>query len=79
MYGEGVDYPRVYTSIKREYFLDEITSVSFGYKHLEGSESNTPYAIMGFWIVGGEYDGGQLNLYHWYQTLPNPCNEWTQC
>lgn len=77
MYGEGVDYPRVFTAIKKEYFLDEITSVSFWFKHLEGSEPNTPYAIMGFWIVGGDYDGGQLNLYQCYQTLPSPCDEWT--
>ena len=77
MYGEGVDYPRVFTAIKKEYFLDEITSVSFWFKHGEGSEANTPYAIMGFWIVGGVYDGGQLNLYQWYQTLPETCDEWT--
>ncbi len=77
LYGEGVDYPRVYTSIKKEVSLDEIASVSFWFKHGEGSEPNTPYAIMGFWIVDGEHDGGQLNLYQWYQTLPDPCDEWT--
>lgn len=77
LYGEGVDYPRAYTYLEKETFLDEITSVSFWFKHLEGSEPNTPYAIMGFWIVGGEYDGWQLNLYQWYQTLPETCDEWT--
>jgi len=66
----------VYTFIK-ETTLDDISSVSFWFKHLEGSEPNTPYAVMGFWIVGGDYDGGQLNLYQWYQTLPEPCDEWT--
>lgn len=76
MYGEGVDYPRIYTEIK-ETALDEISSVSFWFKHLEGSEPNTPYAIMGFWIEGGDYDGGQLNLYQWYQTMPDLCDKWT--
>ena len=77
MWGEGVDYPRVYTDIKREVSLDQLTSISFWFKHREGSEPNTPYAIMGFWITGGDYDGGQLNLYQWYQTLPGICDEWT--
>lgn len=77
MYGEGVDYPRVYTDIMKETSLDEIISVSFWFKHLEGSDPNTPYAVMGFWIVGGDYDGGQLNLYQWYKTMPDLCDEWT--
>lgn len=77
LYGEGVDYPRAYTYIEKEVFLDELDTVSFWFKHGEGSEPNTPYAIMGFWIMGGEYDGGQLNLYQWYQTLPETCDEWT--
>lgn len=75
--GEGVDYPRVFTSIKKEVTLDDIASVSFWFKHREGSEPHTPIAVMGFWITGGDYDGGQLNLYQWNQTLPNPCDEWT--
>jgi hypothetical protein len=51
--------------------------VSFWFKHLEGSEPNTPYAIMRFWILGGDYDGGQLNIYQGYQTTPELCDEWT--
>ena len=76
LYGDGVDYPRIYTYID-DVLLDEITSVSFWYKHNTESEPNTPFAIMGFWITSGEYEGGQLNLYQWYQTLPDPCEEWT--
>lgn len=76
LYGDGVDYPRIYTYID-DILLDEIASVSFWYKHDMESEPNTPYAIMGFWITDGEYEGGQLNIYQWYQTLPDPCLEWT--
>jgi len=74
--GDGVDYPRVYTWFEGT-TLDEIAYVSFWFKHLEGSPTNTPYAIMGTWITGGDYDGGQLNIYQYYQTTPEPCNEWT--
>ena len=76
MQGDGVDYPRVYTYLEGT-TLDEIATVSFWFRHLEGSELNTPFAIMGFWITGGEYAGGQLNLYQWYKTTPEPCHEWT--
>jgi hypothetical protein len=76
MWGGGVDYPRVFTPIKKEVSLDEITSVSFWYKHREGSDPNTPFAVMKFWVEGKEYEGWQLNLYQWYQTS-GPCDEWT--
>ena len=69
------DHSRVYTAINSGENFSSITSVTFWYKHLAGSASHSPYAMLAINIEGGPYDGDLLVLFSW--DLPVFASVWT--